>query len=31
MTLYVDVLLSTNTDSIADRMSIHLAPNLTLC
>ena len=28
MTLYVDVLLSTNTDSIADWMSIQLAPNL---
>ena len=28
MILYVDVLLSTNTDSIADWMSIHLAPNL---
>ena len=28
MSLYVDVLLSTNTDSIADWMSIHLARNL---
>ena len=28
MSLYVDVLLSTNTDSIADWMSIQLAPNL---
>ena len=28
MTLYVDVPLSTNTDSIADWMSIQLAPNL---
>ena len=28
MGLYVDVLLSTNTDSIADWMSIQLAPNL---
>ena len=28
MTLYVHVLLSTNTDSIADWMSIQLAPNL---
>ena len=28
MSLYVDALLSTNTDSIADWMSIHLARNL---
>ena len=28
MSLYVDVLLSTNADSIADWMSIHLARNL---
>ena len=28
MTLYVDLLLRTNTDSIADWMSIQLAPNL---
>ena len=28
MSLYVDVLLSTNTDSIAVWMSIHLARNL---